>query len=178
MFDELFGGLFGSQERKTADIVGKVIEQEGKHYFIVDQAKHFVSVFLAVEVDGPESTDVIGKPVITLSHKETTEAYYEKLAAAKRREAQNKLVLDCASWYRNRREPGTQSEWAIPMPSTVAPKDLTCHVNCPARGRLITLSGGPIEHENFLDAFCDDHRPLVDAYLEVHPDAWPPKEEE
>jgi hypothetical protein len=142
---------------------------------VLQKLEKFVALFLAVEVTGPDDRDVVGKPVVVITHKPTLEAYQKREASAKLRKEQGELVGKAKLYYEQQANRSYNTEWTTPMPHDKAPANCTCGVGCPAR-EFNSLNPKDRPHEEYLDTFCADHRPLVDAYLLEHPDAWPPKE--
>lgn len=72
MFNDLFN-MFGE-----VPPVGEVVEEQGKHYFLIHKLKRFVA-FLGVEVEGPEEIVVHGKPVVVVIYSPEVEKYQEAL---------------------------------------------------------------------------------------------------
>ena len=168
--------------------VGEVVNDQGRYFLLLSKLEEIVGTFLGVEVSGPRDHTLHGKSLVPVVYIPEVTKWNEEKHLADTLEEQQKfvrLVRDAQPQVRRSDDGGnyTINAWNALMHPDKGEKDWPCNdQRCPARRGMRAEALGwvdktPIEHKDLIDNFCDRHRQMVDAYLDEHPNAWPPKEE-
>lgn len=171
MFDSLFG--FGGQRPSVgSDIVGTIVEWDGKKYQAVARVSAFHGAFFALEV-GENGKAHYGQPVVLVQHAPTVlkdlDAVETKLRTTYARE-----------WEWHRLEGEDQMAALGKAWSNLTEQE--DHLKSCAANRVHTSynghSAGTVETDPlFTTLFCPAHKVRIDAWYMTNkavPNSWPP----